>query len=1440
MKRIISLILAISMIITLIPFYTFSKEYVVYETFDKYSFGNIPTLSDGITVSGQSGTVFEVKEDPSDETDKSLYLKNDATSVTTSGSHYSNIYLAINKKGKLTIEFKIYPVDTTAWVHIGLTSSQLTFRGGNLQVWKKGTTSSVATGFKYNVGAWNTLKLVIDTDSEVYDCYLNGQTVFTNTALRGDDGYYKENGIVRCLFQSQVTNGNSGETYFDDIKVISGAESEAFTPSVILKEGEEGLNLRWRPVDKFVTYENPPLFTWPPISKAYSYTIQMSKNEDMSDCVSYTTYENYFSPSQTMDIGVWYWRIKGINKNGETEWSDIKRFRIAENARANIIPDASQMASRIVTTHPRLWFNNDTLTEYRNAVKVGDAYDAYQKIKSSVDSITDTTAVEPQKKYPNGTKDQRADYAFSKLENMYHLAFVFMIEGELTYMTKAKELLLAVTAWDPMGFTGYTTHDQVHRDVTLKCAIVYDWLHSFLSESERQTVLKMIESRMNTMYSRIVLNNPLDEKPYDSHGRTALNMMFTVCFATMYDIPEAEEWFENIQPIFYKINSWGGEDGGYANGTGYSNSTTVPAGIASHDMVYTATGYKSWEGGANAGETPNKYYMFFFSNGAPVGSFGDDETIASINERVSLTRYLADAVRYNDSTNKWASETRGRIPYKDEPMLLKYFESDVESIPPFDMINSYYDRDIGWIAMKSDIIDPWHTAVHFKSSFWGTYNHSHAENNGFMIYAYGEPLAVSTGYYDSYYSDHDKYYSHQTLAHNAITINGGQGQTVSNTDTEASINAKGKITGYLHGDKFNLASGNAEKAYPDLDKADRYLIYLKPDYVIVIDELSANDDTPTQYEFNLKGFSKYEVDKEEQTAILTQGRAKLFATFQYPKVTDIEEFDSFIGIDGKEHRPATVRDQHRKDHYGVRFDTEKTADTVMVTTLDVLKAEDENKNVTVNKNSECMEIVVDGNKKVYVRLDYNKEEVSFKNVSFKGTAAVFEDDSFMIVNGTELVKDGVTLISCDKPTDVSYETGEIHIFGNDDGKVNVKLPFEILEIKNENGFEIADYNSANYDYSTMPYKWTQGVDNIISIDYEAGIHNMYLNGTPVMKYDGLTVRINGRVAEYENKAFKETDGTIYVPLDETVSMYGATVEQSDNSYVITKAKESYGDFGEKREESQRQDRTMTVYANSANASYNGNFVTLEKPTKLIDDVLYIPLKEYYEVFTERIGWSDDAETAWVYTEPVYRDDLSSTVFPSNLYMDDVEYGEYIKEKSVTVTNEDSGKVDVSFNSSDSIVNYTITPNQRCYIENITYNGIPYKAFDSRKVTIQTDETSDKFNIVFNKFNSLDPVLLVSPFKYKDGDNIYLFLKLIAYGIEISEYGMVMSIKESNPDVTNAIKVPFDKNMNSNGYYGYEVENKTGIENQPFYIRPYAKVGEDYIYGDVSYVEPSKI
>ena len=62
-------------------------------------------------------------------------------------------------------------------------------------------------------------------------------------------------------------------------------------------------------------------------------------------------------------------------------------------------------------------------------------------------------------------------------------------------------------------------------------------------------------------------------------------------------------------------------------------------------------------------------------------------------------------------------------------------------------------------------------------------------------------------------------------------------------------------------------------------------------------------------------------------------------------------------------------------------------------------------------------------------------------------------------------------------------------------------------------------------------------------------------------------------------------------------------------------------------------------------------------------VFYIPLRAYYEVFTERIGWVDYANTAWVYTEPLYYDDVSNTVMPGRSdYYTDAEYEEIVLGK----------------------------------------------------------------------------------------------------------------------------------------------------------------------------------
>ena len=84
------------------------------------------------------------------------------------------------------------------------------------------------------------------------------------------------------------------------------------------------------------------------------------------------------------------------------------------------------------------------------------------------------------------------------------------------------------------------------------------------------------------------------------------------------------------------------------------------------------------------------------------------------------------------------------------------------------------------------------------------------------------------------------------------------------------------------------------------------------------------------------------------------------------------------------------------------------------------------------------------------------------------------------------------------------------------------------------------------------------------------------------------------------------------------------------------------------------------------------------------------------------------------------------------------------------------------------------------------------------------------------------------------------MKLLKNGLDVPEYGMVMSTTVDDPTAENARVIPFTNTLHQYGYYGYEVVNNSDVQDQSFYVRPYAKVGDDFIYGDVQLVEPANI
>ncbi|HCQ00946.1 MAG TPA: alginate lyase, partial [Candidatus Latescibacteria bacterium] len=63
--------------------------------------------------------------------------------------------------------------------------------------------------------------------------------------------------------------------------------------------------------------------------------------------------------------------------------------------------------------------------------------------------------------------------------------------------------------------------------------------------------------------------------------------------------------------------------------------------------------------------------------------------------------------------------------------------------------------DVGWAVIRTDLHHAdQDIAFLFRSSPYGAISHSHANNNDFIIHAGGKVLAMPSGYYAGYGSDH--------------------------------------------------------------------------------------------------------------------------------------------------------------------------------------------------------------------------------------------------------------------------------------------------------------------------------------------------------------------------------------------------------------------------------------------------------------------------------------------------------------------------------------------------------------------------------------------------------------------------------------------------------------------------------------------------------------
>lgn len=712
-----------------------------------------------------------------------------------------------------------------------------------------------------------------------------------------------------------------------------------------------------RPADGATVEQTPPDFSWPDVSKTAKYTLHLTYPNGKAR--SRAAPQNYANWDEVLAPGRYRWTVSATDAHG-TRTSRPREFTVSPEAKPFLVPDMDTLAGRLkARPHPRGLPDAATL-----ALMAKQRPEGIRRLRAEVEVRGRKSPPPPA---PDSSSPSRDNYrVYDEVKRTLNaLTACAMLKGD-AYCEDARGRVLNMASWDPDGSTSYNRRglNMSSRTMTFALVLGFDWLHSKLNEEQKKVLLKTIKTRLAHMHADVIgERSRIAAQPRDSHGQLTATMLGMMSALMVGDLPEAEGWMRQALPLALNITQpWGGEDGGFANGTAYALWDTGD--LQSHWYVMRwATGIdfaqKAWV------RNYAKFLAYFNPPGTPARLFGDGHDVAMFQEQSAR---FGKGYTYFAPTplGRWyASHLSGEAPLRFEFLMSPPADFEGPQPLPKGTPGSLYLPTTGWVAMHSDLADEARVSVYFKSSPppHGAFNHQHADQNGFVLNAGGKRLAIESGYYDGYKSPHWWNWYKQTRAANAITYDGGKGQ-IFFEGTGYKRMGYGRITRFESGAGWDIAAGDATHAYGGaLSRALRTLVYVRPSLLVVHDRLAS--DTPRRWEWNIHALQRM---KQTDRGIEIDNEGQRLCVRVLGTRNTFEQTDQWVAEptqgDGRLHTEVAPRKGEPQWHG--RFSTEPLPQAELLAVLDVgcrggaEAARDAGGGWTVRAGSRTVRIAADG------------------------------------------------------------------------------------------------------------------------------------------------------------------------------------------------------------------------------------------------------------------------------------------------------------------------------------------------------------------------------------------------------------------------------------------------------------------------------------------------
>ncbi len=493
--------------------------------------------------------------------------------------------------------------------------------------------------------------------------------------------------------------------------------------------------------------------------------------------------------------------------------------------------------------HPRVLFTADDVPAIRaqlfnpdNASKLDSLINAANEYTSGkLPSATVHTSS------PKGKHNYDSDLLSCCSAN----ALLYQLTGSPIYGYKAIQMMkefISTLSITTSGSDKVNDSCRYYGETMYTAACVYDWCYDLLTSTDKDDLLRGVVRKIVAGSNMEVGYPPSDQGAVTGHGSERQILRDYLSFAiAIYD--EEPTWYKYVGGRVYQ--EYVPVRNAYYQGTyapqGLSNYLNIrfTSDLWSALLLQAATGANPYDA-ENMKEVMHSVYARNISGTAEMFSEGDNE----LKSGAELLRSFAlpglmSAYLFGDSmAATWAED---RDYSYTSAYLYFIFRSNEDGQPA---ASKFTDLDLirynaGYIQTlvaqntrnNPGGISDWTTAaVYMKIGGSMTANHDHADAGSFQIF-YREMIAPDTGVYDSYGSNHHKYFHQATIAHNSIVFyksgsatpvgQNQPGETKILSDLSSAPYKTGTLTGVSYG-YTDTTKTQTKYAYIAGDIADAY------------------------------------------------------------------------------------------------------------------------------------------------------------------------------------------------------------------------------------------------------------------------------------------------------------------------------------------------------------------------------------------------------------------------------------------------------------------------------------------------------------------------------------------------------------------------------------------------------------------------------------------